>query len=633
MDITRVFPRPKAVHPAPGAFRPAPGMTVHASSDAAALGDRLAAATGLPLRLDGHRWRLVAGADADGGSAPPEQGHDGYAVNVEPDRVELVAHDRRGLGYAVTTYEQMGPGCGRLVDFADLAVRGVHLDLKGPMPRLEFLRALIERLGRLRVNTLLLEYEDKFPYAGVPDVTAAEALDGTGLRELLSLAAEWSIEVIPLVQCLGHLEYALRSPAYASLAEDAHLQQVCPLHPDALRPFAAMLEELLAAHPDATAVHIGGDEPWSLGRCPRCREYAGRHGRPALYLHHVVPAARLVAEHGLRPILWDDVFHRERCPELVDALPERTEIMSWEYHVHAERTAHVRWGRAPFVAPRRAWRRPELLPKLSPGADVAALEDLDADEQRLLRPVGYGGDDLLGASLPWVAALRARGRTVIGASAARGADGANAVFPMWTRRLSNISVWARQARSCGLPGVVSTAWASYNGFSPPTEPMGMAGYTLAASGELYWNTASRPEEVERRLGGAVEAMRWVETGIRERDRTHLLAALRRLAELGDEPMLELAARHALLDVEADQLKHSAAWHAYYRPAGDQARDAARARLLAGINAAVERWHTWRREAQELLATELTRRGAEEVAAVKAYGPLTELDYWAGRLRD
>ncbi|MGH3321901.1 MAG: family 20 glycosylhydrolase [Streptosporangiaceae bacterium] len=455
MDIARVFPRPKSVHPTPGEFRPGTETAVHVSADAPECGQRVAELTGLPLRLDVAPWRVVIGTDAGCRTAPPEEGYDGYAVSVDSDRVELVAGGRRGLAYAVTTYEQLGPGCGRLVDFADLAVRGMHLDLKGPMMRTEFLHRLIERLGRLRVNTLLVEYEDKFPYRAVPGVPVAEALGEDELRSLLAAAAGWGIEVIPLVQCLGHMEYALRSPAGAALAEDGRMQQLCPSHPDALRPFAAMLDEVVDAHPGATAVHIGGDEPWSLGRCPRCRDYADREGLPALYLRHVAPAARLVADRGLRPILWDDVLYGEKCPELVDELPEQTAIMCWEYHVYADRTAQVRWGHAPYVVPRSSRNQPELLPELSPGKDLVSLEDLPESEQRLLRTVKHGGGSdfpgglsggPLGEPFPWAAAIRARGRTVFGASAARGADGPNAAFPTWSRRIANTAAWARQAR-------------------------------------------------------------------------------------------------------------------------------------------------------------------------------------------
>lgn len=179
--------------------------------------------------------------------------------------------------------------------------------------------------------------------------------------------------------------------------------------------------------------------------------------------------------------------------------------------------------------------------------------------------------------------------------------------------------------------MISTAWSAYNGFHPPTEPLTTAAHTLAASGELYWNTAADPEAVARHMGPAAEVTRWIETGARLRDRTHLVTALRRLAGTGDEPMLELAARYALLAVDTGRLRDAAGWHAYYASAADQARQAARADLVRGVEQAIESWRTWRGDATRLLQAEFTGPGAAEVAAVKTHGPITELSHWLARL--
>ncbi|MGW5198595.1 family 20 glycosylhydrolase [Streptomyces spiralis] len=628
MDARDLFPRPKAVHPRPGRFTAPPGSVVHCPPDAVEAGRAVAAFTGLPLRPDGAPGRIVAGADRDSRGAPPPDHTDAYVVETRPDRIELAAHDARGLLYAAGALAAVGPGCGRLVDFPDLALRGVHLDLKGPMPSLDLLHDVLGRLGRWKINTLLVEYEDKFPYGAGLGVTSPHALTKGQLRGLLEDAARLGIDVVPLVQCLGHLEYTLCRPAHAHLAEDDRRQQLCPLHPGSLRLFTTMLDEVLAAHPRASLVHIGGDEPWSLGTCQRCRAYVAEHGRPRLYSQYVARAARSVVERGRRPVVWDDVLYAERDPAMVDELPPETVLMAWEYAAHRDRTGHVRWGNPPAIVASAALRRdPEALPELPPDARLVDLESLPADEQRLLRAVKYDADDLGGHPLPWARALTARGRRLIGASGLRGCDGENVCFPLWGRRIANAAVWARQARALGAAGVVSTAWAAYSTVSPPSEPLASAWPSLAAAAELYWNADATGDDIDRLLGPVAAGLRQAEAGVTRREPHYLRSAEALFMEHGEE-VLALCARHATLELETETACRTAAWHADARADGrtraDPALDAARRRSEQEVGRLVNAWVRWREAFTATLSDQYAGKGAEAVAAAKATDPLRRL---------
>jgi hypothetical protein len=150
------------------------------------------------------------------------------------------------------------------------------------------------------------------------------------LRRVLETARRYHVDVIPLIQSLGHLEYCLKHEELRGLRElpDVHTQ-ACPTNPDALRFVTDMMDEVMAYHPDAELFHLGGDETGWLGRCPRCRKAARKKGNVGLYLDHIVPVLEHVLRRGRRPILWDDIVRTE--PEKAGRIPRETVLGYWDY--------------------------------------------------------------------------------------------------------------------------------------------------------------------------------------------------------------------------------------------------------------------------------------------------------------
>ncbi|XP_071881752.1 hexosaminidase D isoform X2 [Anas platyrhynchos] len=105
-----------------------------------------------------------------------------------------------------------------------LRQRLVHLDLKGAPPRAAYLRQVLPLLRTLGATGLLLEYEDTFPYTGpLEPLRAPHAYSRQELQELLGLAKEQGLEVVPLVQSFGHMEFVLKHKEFAHLREVYYL--------------------------------------------------------------------------------------------------------------------------------------------------------------------------------------------------------------------------------------------------------------------------------------------------------------------------------------------------------------------------------------------------------------------------
>lgn len=277
MAVPRLFiPEPQRVAWREDSFTWRQGLSLRHHPTAAGEAGRLAAWLGrvkgaAPFLVedDGlppHGLAIRAeGADPPGSTLAVSQA-EGYQLEVDGQGIHLYGTDRPGLFYGVQTLRQLaapeGPVPGvRIEDWPALRIRGVHLDLKGCMPATDYLRMTFAELAQYKINTVLLEYEDKFPFAGRPEIRSPEALRPEELRALLSLARECHIQVIPLVQSLGHVEYILRHEHYAHLREDGAIDQYCPLNPGSFTFFREMLDEILAYHQDAAYVHPGSAGP------------------------------------------------------------------------------------------------------------------------------------------------------------------------------------------------------------------------------------------------------------------------------------------------------------------------------------------------------------------------------------
>jgi len=101
------------------------------------------------------------------------------------------------------------------------AHRIVHLDLKGAPPKAAYYASLFEFFREQNVTGLLIEYEDMFPYWGpiVQHVPALNAYSKNDIKTIVQEARKNNLEIIPLVQTFGHLEYVLKHKSKVDMRE------------------------------------------------------------------------------------------------------------------------------------------------------------------------------------------------------------------------------------------------------------------------------------------------------------------------------------------------------------------------------------------------------------------------------
>lgn len=228
----------------------------------------------------------------------------------------------------------------------------VHLDLKGAPPRAEYLHRLLELLAQLEVDGLLLEYEDMFPYEGQLKLLQATAQPAYSPQEVLSLqeaARSKGMEVVPLIQTFGHMEFVLKHPSMRSLREVAHcVGTLNPHQDDGLKLVMEMLRQVVELHPGLETLHIGADEVYMLGEGEESKSWLASPGRTVeqLFLSHVTKVAKAVKEAWpqMRIIMWDDMMRGMSQDTLRGSgLVSLVEPMLWDYapNLHVEQTVSL----------------------------------------------------------------------------------------------------------------------------------------------------------------------------------------------------------------------------------------------------------------------------------------------------
>ena len=220
------------------------------------------------------------------------------------------------------------------------ARRGLMLDIsRNRVPTVETLHRLIDALQVLNYNELQLYTEHTFAFAEHETVWQnASPLTASEILELDSYCADRGIELVPNQNSFGHMERWLKHADYKPLAE-------CPegfehplagwrdtgstLYPDA--DSAAFMDKLYAEllpNFSSCQLHIGGDEPWELGK-GRSAERVVHEGKHRVYLDFMKQLFALAEKHGQTAQFWADII-MER-PDLVSELPEGVIPVIWGY--------------------------------------------------------------------------------------------------------------------------------------------------------------------------------------------------------------------------------------------------------------------------------------------------------------
>jgi hexosaminidase len=317
-----LIPQPREIVSGEGTFRPGEKLAIvlpgtadeedcFAASD---LADALRGEIGIQVE--------VAGQSVEGECAVllnRRQGSDlkseGYTLAVQPNQVVIEGNDAAGLFWGTRTLLQSfrassaGPEipCMEIEDSPDIRWRSIHYDTKHHQGSFEYVQGFIRNLARYKVNMLVWEWEDKLAYERHPEVGAPGAFTKEQMRELTAFARQYHVQIVPLVQGLGHVSFILKHPQHRHLREIPDSSwEFCPLKEESYELLFDLWDEAMEATPGSEFLHIGSDETYELGlgEACGCKQKADEIGKSGLMQLFLQRSGEHVESRGRRALCW-----------------------------------------------------------------------------------------------------------------------------------------------------------------------------------------------------------------------------------------------------------------------------------------------------------------------------------------
>lgn len=367
---------------------------------------------------------------------------EGYLLHIREEHVQLAAQDAAGLFYGLQTLRQWlewpEHKAVEVCDWPDLSMRSDYLDMRGLFPKFENLLSYVKEMAHYKLNTLVIEYEDKLPRHRKELCSPTDTLTREQHKQLLQTAREHFIHIIPLQQSFGHLEYALKLPEYIHLRETPDAPgEMCPLRDGAFDLAASLLEETAAMHPDSQYLHLGCDEVWSLGQSPECMDSGKSRGQ--ISVEFINRLAQKTLSLGKIPIVWHDMV---------------TSV--WD------------------------------------GGSMGAAQELDVLnelDRNIVIAVWLYSPELVNQAVPeLLERLHSMGFHTIACSAVRASDmSGDQNYPRVEQRLRNIDSWCEFISRSRCTEMINTNWCSTFSLGNPYGLFETSRYTAFYAADRCWN--------------------------------------------------------------------------------------------------------------------------------------------------
>ena len=293
--------------------------------------------------------------------APANLNDEGYLLISNSEGVIVAGKTAAGTFYGLQTLKQLVRGEGKaavvpavkIIDWPEMRWRGVSDDIsRGPVPTLDYIKRQIRTQAFFKLNMHSFYMEHTFSSESHPLIgPAGGSLTPAEIRELVTYARNYHVELVPEQQTFGHLHKALRLEKYADLAEMPYGDVLSPQQAGSYKLVADWYKELNELFP-GQFFHIGADETFELGQ-GQSRTQAQAKGVGAIYFEHLNRVRELLKPYNKRLMFWGDIALSH--PNLIGNIPKDLIVMNWQYDTRDDFSSTIKpfqdAGLQQFVCP------------------------------------------------------------------------------------------------------------------------------------------------------------------------------------------------------------------------------------------------------------------------------------------
>ena len=129
-----------------------------------------------------------------------------------------------------------------------------------------FLEKLLQNITQWGGTSLLVEYEDTFPYTEHFEVARGKfTYTEEFIKKINGEAAKNNIEIIPYVSLFEDLDFLLKHSEFKKYRDNVkYTEMVNPLQDDTVTVLTELVRNIMRLHPNSKSVHIGCRKPMML---------------------------------------------------------------------------------------------------------------------------------------------------------------------------------------------------------------------------------------------------------------------------------------------------------------------------------------------------------------------------------
>ncbi len=270
-------------------------------------------------------------------SVPANLDPEGYVLAVNANEIVVAGKTAAGTFYGLQTLKQLVRGEGmaafvpavEIVDWPAMRWRGVSDDIsRGPVPTVDYIKRQLRSFAAFKLNMHSFYMEQTFASSSDPLIgPAGGSLTPAEIRELVTYARRYHIELVPEQQTFGHLHKALKLEKYNELAETPYGDVLSPQQEGSYKLIADWYRQLNELFP-GKFFHIGADETFELGE-GQSREAVRTRGVGAVYFEHLNRVREILKPYNRRLMFWGDIALNH--PDLIGSIPKDMIVMNWDY--------------------------------------------------------------------------------------------------------------------------------------------------------------------------------------------------------------------------------------------------------------------------------------------------------------